>query len=224
MSVEHCPKPNAGEGRGRWGKGASAPVVARIAVVDPLPMFRQGVVTVLSAAGYVVETPADAVMWLRRTKLSVVLLTVQSEYDWHLLGQLGDLTGSRAVIALLDVESVVLGTRAVRFGARAVLPRDVAADMLLQTVEATISGQAVMPAAVAAALVAGAPTDERPVLSADQLSWLRQLAAGSTVPAVAARAGYSERAMYRLLQAIYRQMNVRTRLEAIMRAQEAGWL
>ncbi|MEU4743846.1 DNA-binding response regulator, partial [Actinosynnema sp. NPDC023658] len=128
------------------------------------------------------------------------------------------------VIALLDVESVVLGARAVRFGARAVLPRDVAADTLLQTVEATISGQAVMPAAVAAALAASARADEQPILSADQMSWLRQLAAGSTVPAVAARAGYSERAMYRLLQAVYRQIGVRTRLEAIMRAQESGWL
>ncbi|MEU6153354.1 response regulator transcription factor [Actinosynnema sp. NPDC047251] len=199
-------------------------MVARIAVVDPLPLFRQGVASVLSAAGHSVETPTDVSLWLRRAKSSVVLLTVRSERDWDLLDRLCGAAGHHLVIAVLDAESAVLGARAVRTGARSVLARDVAADTLRQTVEATIGGQAVMPADVAAALAGGTPPNGQRALSAEQLSWLRQLASGSTVTQMADRAGYSERAMFRLLQAVYRQMGVRTRLEAIMRAQESGWL
>jgi DNA-binding NarL/FixJ family response regulator len=195
-------------------------VAVRIAVVDPLPVFRHGVVAVLAASGHTVETPADVMAWVRRRNGTLVLLTVVSERDWELLGWL--CAGSQLVIALLDNDSAVVGARAVRVGARAVLPRDVTEAMLRWTVEAAIGGQAVMPADVAAALAADAGAAHTP--STDQLSWLRQLAAGSTVAQLADRAGYSERAMFRLLRALYRQMGVETRLQAVMRANEAGWL
>ncbi|SEU14237.1 helix-turn-helix domain-containing protein [Nonomuraea wenchangensis] len=45
-----------------------------------------------------------------------------------------------------------------------------------------------------------------------------------TVADLADRAGYSERAMFRLLQALYREIGVATRIQAIVRAQERGWL
>nr|WP_181726579.1 hypothetical protein [Micromonospora provocatoris] len=41
---------------------------------------------------------------------------------------------------------------------------------------------------------------------------------------LAAEIGYSERAMYRLLQTLYQQLGVRTRLEAIIVAREEGWI
>jgi DNA-binding CsgD family transcriptional regulator len=53
---------------------------------------------------------------------------------------------------------------------------------------------------------------------------LRQLAAGATVAQLADRAGYSERAMFRLLHALYRQLGARSRIEAILHAQTSGWL
>ncbi|AVT34301.1 DNA-binding response regulator [Plantactinospora sp. BC1] len=199
-------------------------MAVRIAVVDPLPMFQQGVVAVLSAVGHDVETPADVVGWARRRGSAVVLLTVLSESDWDLLAQLCATATSYGVIALLDDESVVLGTRAMRAGARSVLPRGVTVATLQRTVEAMIGGQAVMPSAVAAALAADTRSGVERSPSAEQLSWLRQLAAGSTVAQLADRAGYSERAMFRLLNALYRQIGAGSRIQAIMRAQEAGWL
>lgn len=41
-------------------------MVVRIAVVDPLPMLRQGVAAALAVSGHVVDTPADIVAWVRR--------------------------------------------------------------------------------------------------------------------------------------------------------------
>jgi DNA-binding NarL/FixJ family response regulator len=196
--------------------------VVRIAVVDPLPMFRTGVVTVLEASGHEVDAPAEVVGWVRRWAGSLVLLTLRSEHDWGLLEQLCAVGGAQLIIALLDDESPVVGARAVRIGARSVLPREVSMTTLLRTVDATLSGQAVMPASVAATL-ANDPRGGAHAPSAEQLSWLRQLASGTTVAQLADQAGYSERAMFRLLQALYRLIGVETRLQAIMRAKEAGW-
>lgn len=205
------------------GKGLVVPVAVRIAVVDPLPMFRQGLAAVLTAAGHAVETPADVVAWVRRWADMLVLLTVASERDWALLGQLCAAARSAPVVVLLADESAAVGARAVQSGARSVLPRNVTETTLRRTVAATIDGQAVMPAAVSVALATDSHLAAQ-TPSAEQLSWLRRLAAGSTVAQLAVDAGYSERAMFRLLQALYQQLGVPTRLQAIMHAKSAGWL
>ncbi|MFF0370580.1 hypothetical protein [Micromonospora sp. NPDC005087] len=92
--------------------------------------------------------------------------------------------------------------------------------------DATIDGQTVLPAAVAVMLTGGAVADEetRQAITAAEVTWLRHLAAGMTVAELSRLAGYSERAMYRLLQGVYRQLGARSRIEAIVRAQEKGWL
>jgi DNA-binding NarL/FixJ family response regulator len=197
-------------------------VVVRIAVVDPLPMFRDGVVAALAESGHLVEAPADVLAWVQRRTTNVVLLTTVSERHWELLDQLCDATVPSLVVALLDGDSTSLGVRAVRAGARSVLERGASAAVLRRTVEATVDGQAVLPAVLAAELATDSQARHGP--TADQLSWLRQLAAGVTVVQLANSAGYSERAMYRLLQALYRQLGVRSRTQAIMHAQDAGWL
>ncbi|MEU7918967.1 DNA-binding response regulator [Micromonospora zamorensis] len=197
-----------------------------LAVIDPLPMYRQGVVAVLSAAGYQVETPPDPVNWVRsRPSEDLVLLTLATTEEWDLLSRLRETTPEQHVIAVLTQTSARIGVQAVRAGARSVLHREVTAVALRRTVEATIDGQTVLPVAVAA-LLAGGAADEAPrqAITEAELTWLRHLAAGMTVAELARLAGYSERAMFRLLHGVYRQLGARSRIEAIVRAQEQGWL
>jgi DNA-binding NarL/FixJ family response regulator len=78
-----------------------------------------------------------------------------------------------------------------------------------------------LPPDVLALLAATTPSDVVPS-AMDRLMWLHHLAAGGTVAELADRLGYSERAMYRMLRALYREMGVRTRLEAVLRARESG--
>ncbi|WP_444947436.1 DNA-binding response regulator [Micromonospora ureilytica] len=196
-----------------------------LAVIDPLPMYRQGVVAVLSAAGYQVEVPADPVNWVRRGSSNLVLITLATTEDWDLLSRLRETTPEQHVIAVLTQTSAKTGVRAVRAGARSVLHREVTAVALRRTVEATIDGQAVLPFGVAAMLAGGAVDEEtRQAITEAEVTWLRHLAAGMTVAELARLAGYSERAMFRLLQGVYRQLGARSRIEAIVRAQEQGWL
>jgi DNA-binding NarL/FixJ family response regulator len=122
-------------------------VAVRVAVVDPLPMFRHGVVTVLVAAGHVVDTPPDVLRWAARRRHACVLLSIRAEADWALLRNLSA-DPPATVIALLDEATAVAGARAVRAGARSVLPRAVTARLLRRTVEATMDGQAVLPPGV----------------------------------------------------------------------------
>ncbi|MEV6843921.1 hypothetical protein [Actinoplanes sp. NPDC051411] len=131
-----------------------------------------------------------------------------------------------AVIVLVDELDVATAARAIRAGARSVLPRKATATTLCRTVEATLDGQTVLPSAAAVALATGGviDTDDPATPSAQQLGWLRRLADGTTVAQLSGDAGYSERAMYRMLQVMYEQMGVAGRLQAIMQAQARGWL
>lgn len=200
--------------------------VMQIAVVDPLPMYRQGLLTVLAAAGFAVDTPADLLTWARRGHSGLILLTLASSADWELMGRLRANVPWHQVIAVLPETSAGLGARAVRAGARSVLPRDVTAAVLRRTVEATIDGQTVIPVAVADILVAGSAQagNNDPVITADHVAWLGHLRSGTTVAELARLVGYSERAMYRLLRQLYQQLGARTRVEAIVRAQQQGLL
>ena len=202
---------------------------ARVAVVDPLPMYQHGIAAVLAAVGHTVDMPDDVLAWARHTLRTVVILTLLSEGDWALLEQLRNLASTFAVIALIPEESTPLGIRAVCAGARSVLAREVTAGALRRCLEATIDGQAVLPAAIATALALAGPAHPAPALTpqaltADHASWLRHLARGATVAQLAVRAGYSERAMYRLLRLLYTRLGVRNRVEAILWAQQRGLL
>ncbi|WP_018685534.1 response regulator transcription factor [Actinokineospora enzanensis] len=204
------------------GKERCVTVVAPILVVDPLPLYRRGVAAVLAAAGHPVETHADPLAWVRQPGDVVVLLTLLVEHDWDVLRRLCALAGAHVVIAVLD-GGTTAGVRALRLGARSVVPRAATGEVLRRAVVGTIEGQAVMPAAVAAELVAGDRSDTVRPVSTEEVAWLRQLAAGVTVGRLASAAGYSERAMFRLLRGVYRRMGVRTRIEAIMLARESDW-
>jgi DNA-binding NarL/FixJ family response regulator len=205
--------------------------VLRVAVVDPLPLFRAGVTAVLSVVDCAVEDPDDLLVWADGGEPAVVVLTLQSEPDWSRLTDLAARSGRPAIIALVSVDEPAVGTRALRAGADAVLPRDAVPDSLRLAVQAAAAGLSVVPLGVIKALRDAIPAEARPGegsgpvprLTDDQLRWLRELAAGSTVSDLARRSGYSERAMYRLLQGVYDTMGVRGRTQALIQAQALGW-
>ena len=192
-----------------------------MAVCDPLPMFRAGVAAVLGKAGHQVADPDDVGEWLRTDAGRLVLLTLHDDRDWTLLSQLGDVG---PVVAVIEDGSPADGLRAFHMGAASVLVRRATSETVIRAVEATADGQCVLPAAVANAVLARTTPPAAAVPGAERVDWLRQLAAGSTVAALADRTGYSERAMYRMLRQLYHEMAVGNRLDAIVTAKLRGWL
>jgi DNA-binding NarL/FixJ family response regulator len=195
--------------------------VLPVAVIDPLPLFRQGAAMALSAAGHTVEDPLDVLSWAAARHPAVIVLTLIGSPDWELLAGLRNSPDVGVVAVLQDLHPAAL--RAIRLGARSVLARTAGPGALIRTVEATADGQAVVPADVLAEL-SGARQTASHGPSEQELAWLRVLAGGATVAELAVVAGYSERAMYRLLKKLYRDLGVSSKMQAVLRARELGWL
>ncbi|MEV4825738.1 hypothetical protein [Micromonospora sp. NPDC049274] len=127
-------------------------------------------------------------------------------------------------MVLIEADSIDHGVRAARAGARSVLPRGITGAVLQQTISTTMDGYAVLPPEVAARLAAGVPGEQLQAATQDRIVWLRQLASGVTVAQLADQVGYSERAMFRLLTALYKDIGARNRIEAIVLARDRGWI
>jgi DNA-binding NarL/FixJ family response regulator len=197
----------------------------RIAVSDPLPAFRRGMLATLGSAGFEPETSAELLDWAGQGTRSLVLLTLETDADWTLLAQLRQEGIDVTVIALLPDANLSACVRAVASGAVTALPRDVGVDRARQVFEEVLGGFSVLPVEVVQALaVPHGETGDGVQLTSTELSWLRELRGGTTVSQLAERSGYSERAMFRQLRELYAKLRVKNRTEALLVAHRQGWL
>jgi DNA-binding NarL/FixJ family response regulator len=198
----------------------------RVAVFDPLPVFRHGIMAALGSDGVRPEAPEDLMAWIHQEQRQVVLLTLQSGKDWALLAQLHQAQPDVVVVAVLEDTGVGTYVRALAAGAVSAVPRDTPPEGMRQVVEAAVSGTSLLPTEVVRVLLSRgeADPDDSEMPSPREIEWLQQLASGLTVAQLADQTGYSERAMYRLLRSLYAKLDVQTRMEALMLARERGWL
>ena len=198
----------------------------RVAVFDPLPVFRHGIMAALSVSGVGSEAPEDLMTWIHQEPCQVILMTLQSAGDWELLARLHRAQPGVVVVAVLEDTDVGSYVRALASGAVSAVPRDTPPEGIRQVFEAAVSGTSVLPTEVVRVLLSSGESvpDASERLSPREIEWLQQLANGTTVAQLADQAGYSERAMYRLLRGLYVKLNVKTRTEALMLARERGWL
>jgi DNA-binding NarL/FixJ family response regulator len=197
----------------------------RIAVSDPLPVYRHGVMATLGEAGFAPEAPDDLLRWIRQEHRLVVLLTLDVQSDWALLAELRHTRSDVVVVAILTDVSVPSYVRAILAGAAAAVPRDASPEAVRRVFEEALEGFSVLPVEVVQALAAPhQQTDTGPAPPPHELGWLRELAGGATVAQLAERSGYSERAMFRLLRDLYQRLNVGGRTEALILAHQRGWL
>jgi hypothetical protein len=82
-------------------------MVLRVAVVDPLPLFRHGVIAATTATGYDAEETDDAVSWAAVPERRILVLTVQSLADWVTLDAVCRGAAGNGVIAVLDDPSLL---------------------------------------------------------------------------------------------------------------------
>jgi DNA-binding NarL/FixJ family response regulator len=199
---------------------------ARIAVSDPLPMFRRGVADVMQDSGYDVESPEDLLAWIAPGgDRAVVLLTLLRPADWTLLVTLRESRSAVTLIAVIENGDLALSVRALGSGAVGVMAREADFETVRDVLAAAISGRSVLPVEVVRALTATGHV-QRPdrIPPETEISWIRQLMQGLTVARLAERAGYSERMMFRLLRDLYQRWGVANRTEAIIHARDNGWL
>jgi DNA-binding NarL/FixJ family response regulator len=197
----------------------------RIAVADPLPIFRRGVMEILRDAGFEPEAPDDLLAWIDDRQTKALIISLLSGTDWELLDALHRGGTDTVLVALLDESSVAASVRALRAGAACTLPRDATPAVLSEGFRAAVNGRSLIPVDVLRALTAAEPAEPATAEpSPAERRWLRSLAGGTTVNRLAAEVGYSERMMFRLLRDLYARLGASGRTDALIIAQARGWL
>ena len=203
----------------------------KVAVCDPLPTYRRGVMAILSDLGLSLdgpEEPEDLAAWPAGQDRHVALITVDPSKPDQGWDSIARLRGARLVVLALLVEDTLDAyVRAIVTGATSAVARNAAPEVIRQVFLEAIQGRSLLPAAVLSALAArvgplGIPSDDRP--SEQHIEWLRCLSKGMSIAELAQTIGYSERAMYRLLKGLYTTIGVRNRTEALLKASQGGWI
>ncbi len=84
----------------------------RVAVVDPLPVFVEGLTAILSSEGVEPETPEDLIAWAAGDAPSAILLSLLSAREWTLLAEIHRLRPDVSVVALVETPGPETSLRA----------------------------------------------------------------------------------------------------------------
>lgn len=197
----------------------------QVAISDPLPAYRDGMLITLGGAGFRPEAPGDLLQWALQEQRRAILMTLESDADWVLLAELRAARTDVPVVAAIGANDVAAQVRAILAGAVSTVPRDAPSETIQRVLRAAVEGISMLPIEVVRALGErwrSSPSEAK--VSDREIGWLQTLAKGVTISQLAEQSGYSERAMFRLLRELYERMEVGNRTEALMRAHERGWL
>jgi DNA-binding NarL/FixJ family response regulator len=174
----------------------------------------------LQGSGYRVAMPRDPVALLAAHR-SPVLVTDDTDGARRLRARVMTAAPGTPCVVLVREPTPERYREVLGSGATALPDSCTDADVVL-AVGAAARSFACVPATVARALAGydGA----RPVITAQEASWLRALVDGVTVASLARTVGYSQREMYRVLGTLYERLGASNRTEALLRADRWGLL
>ncbi len=198
-------------------------LVALVALVGLSPVYAHGLRIGLVAAGMTCSTvpavgdlpplvEADRVVVVLRPADSAALAALQVQRASRL-----------ETVHVLDDGEVQTYADALRSGATGAFASDAELDQVVRVIRSAAVGQTLLPTRVARSLSrrrSGSP----PQLERHERQYLRRLADGGTVAALARSSGWSEREMYRLLAAVYARLGATNRTEALLLAERWGLL
>ena len=205
----------------------------RVLVVARSDLERTGLEALLGSRGHVAVGGGSATLpeargRIEETAPGVVLALVERGGEPPRLALTPDALASAPVLVLVG-EALPRGwaVRAVRSGARAVLPRSASADAIVAAVEAAAAGLVVLPADTLAELpqgtAAGTAAPPEP-LTAREAQILALLAEGLVNKQIAARLGISRHTVKTHLAALFHKLGVSTRAEAVAAGARAGMI
>ena len=196
----------------------------RVLVTGESELERAGLEALLASRGHVAvaggsPSLAQALRRLDETAPDVVLALLERGADVPRLALPPDAAARTPALAIL-AEAV----RAVRAGARAVLPRTASADAIVAAVEAAAAGLVVLPADVLVEAPQAMTTRAAPpaALTAREAQVLALLAEGLVNKEIAARLGISRHTVKTHLAALFHKLGVTTRAEAVAAGARAG--
>ena len=202
----------------------------RVLVTGESELERAGLEALLASRGHVAvaggsPSLAQALRRLDETAPDVVLALLERGADVPRLALPHDAAARTPALAILaDALPRGWAVRAVRAGARAVLPRTASADAIVAAVEAAAAGLVVLPADVLVEAPQAMTTRAAPpaALTAREAQVLALLAEGLVNKEIAARLGISRHTVKTHLAALFHKLGVTTRAEAVAAGARAG--
>jgi DNA-binding NarL/FixJ family response regulator len=172
----------------------------------------------LGEAGFDVTSVEDPTDWQAGRDGSALVMSVGDQDQLEVLQSFSDEHPHIPVVAVVSEVQLVALARVVRSGAVSAIDDHCDAESLALTVEGALHGLTVMPGRLAAGMAQLVPDDSElgSLVSTEQAMWLRSMAGGMTVADLAEDVGYSERAMFRNLKALYLRLGVQNRTEALI--------
>lgn len=198
--------------------------LCRVAIIDPLPAFRHGLMAVLREHRFDGEEVGDLIQWVRQPGRRAVLLGVYNAKDLDLVARVYRACPTVTTVALLDTQRASQYRSVLLAGATAAVARAADPRRVVMVLERALQDDCLLPRAVAQSMATRQTVNHGARLSDEQIVWLRALADGAAVSQIAHRMGYSPRQFFRLLRHLFNLMGVKNRHEAIVRAAEWGLL
>lgn len=210
--------------------------MTRVLVVARSELERAGLEALLASRGHLAAGPGSGTLAEARRRIEegaaeavqVVLVLAERGAEPPRLALAPDAAmHGPALVVLAETVSRGWAIRAIRAGARAVLPSTSSADAIAAAVEAVAAGLVVLPpdvlteAAPARVGDAGSVAPAEP-LTAREAQVLALLAEGLVNKQIAARLGISRHTVKTHLAALFHKLGVSTRAEAVGAGARAG--
>jgi len=137
-----------------------------VAVADPVPSYRYGVVAALVEAGFDAEAIESPESWVQATGRRALLVTVTLPEDASRLSSLTAEGDEVVIVALLRKVTPVAYAEALRQGAWGAVAWDAPPEKMVDVLQAALECQCLLPIGIARSLVEDEDFDaELPALS-----------------------------------------------------------
>jgi DNA-binding NarL/FixJ family response regulator len=208
----------------------------RVLVVDDHPLFRDGIVSLLEAAGFEVVGQAqngqEAILQVQTLRPDLVLMDISMPEMTGLeaLEEIKTTEPSTQVVMLTVSEDDEDLLNAIQAGASGYLLKNLDADQFLELLAGLQQGEAAMTRKTTARLIAGvaaqaAHAQENEIrLTKRELELLHLVAEGCSNKAIGQRLSVSENTVKYHMRNILQKMQVQNRTEAVHVAMQAGWI
>jgi two-component system nitrate/nitrite response regulator NarL len=198
----------------------------KILIVDDHPLFRAGFQTVLQqsrlgAEVLSVASVREALSALTRDHdIGLVLLDVHLRGDdgFQALRVIGEKFPTTACMLISGDEQEGLASTAIASGASGFIPKSFTADEMVAAIERVLAGEIFTPASTRA------PMDQTHGLTLRQLEVINMLGRGFSNKEIARQLDVAERTVKAHMSAVFEALNVRNRTQAVLAAQQRGFL
>ncbi|HVN85132.1 MAG TPA: response regulator transcription factor [Candidatus Binatia bacterium] len=201
------------------------PSPIRVVIADDHLLFRQGLKSLLKPEVDVVivgetDRAADIISVLSRTPCDLLILDLQMERNS--LADIEQLAARVPVLVLTASEVAADALAAIRFGARGVVLKRFAIETLMEAIRSVIAGNVWMPPTLQTHLAAQLRGPAPSALSPREEEVVRYVALGLRNAEVAAKLSITEQTVKAHLNAIFRKLGIRDRVQLALFASQSG--